>query len=104
MKRMSEDERREILLGLFSGRYYPLDTKEKLRLCPQPFLLVGLREMPEEEIMQIGMVLGDMNKCGPRTVNGMPTFLEVRLIHKDDWKRIVEVYNREVKRLERIKV
>jgi len=100
---MTGEERRDVVLGLLKGRYYLLDTEEKIRHCALPLMLGGYK-IPKQELEEIGMVLGDMTSVGPRSVNGLPIFTSIMLVHKDDWKLIVETYNREIKRLKRLKV
>jgi len=97
LRRLTKKERNEIVIGLIQGRYYPLDTKEKLKICAVPLVLGGLRQLSQEEVDKIGMVLGDMQHIMPRTINELPMFSSVRLILKEDWKMIVEEYNRKIK-------
>jgi len=67
-------------------------------------MLGALKDVPKEDLAQIGMIVGDITKAGPWMINGMPIFSEVSLIHKEDWKLIAEAYNREIKRFQKIKV
>ena len=88
-----------------SGRYMFLDTEERLRFCAG-LCLTAVKDWPKEEISQIGAVLGDMTKTvGSHTLAGVgPMFGEVLLVHREDWNLITTAYNREIKRLQKVKV
>jgi len=97
LRRLTKEERTEIVVGLIQGKYYPLDTEEKIKLGALPLILGGQRQLDREEIKKIGMVLGDMRHILPGAVNGIPMFICVRLILREDWKLIVDEYNRKIK-------
>ena len=52
-------------------------------------LAMGLRPFKPESV---GNVVEDIAKAGPMAVNGHPVFLSCRVIHVEDWERIVELY------------
>jgi len=106
LHRRSEDERREILRELLRGRYQLLDTLEKIRYCAVPLMLGGFKEFGKEGMSQIGMVLGDRTKIlGSHSMAGVgPGYSEVVVVLKEDWKLIVVAYNKEMRRLGKIKV
>lgn len=64
------------------------------------------RDMSKEDIQQIGAILGDNTKTvGSHVLAGAgPMYATVLIVHKDDWKLIATAYNKEMKRLNKIKV
>jgi hypothetical protein len=58
----------------------------------------------QEFISNIGVIYEWMEKAGPRSVNGYPTFFSCRLLHKEDWERAKVAIVREQERRETIEV
>ena len=52
----------------------------------------------------VGVLVGDMSKTFPRSINGFPIFHAFRIIHRDDWKRIEAAIIREQERSANIEV
>jgi len=52
----------------------------------------------------VGAITGNMKDTFPRGVNGYPMFHAVRVIHKDDWERVVKAVEREWERSKDIEV
>ena len=100
IRRLKPEERTEIVMGIINGTYFPLDTKEKMEICG---LMIGVskffKDWSEEDLKQVGMILGDMRYILPRYVNGLPVFTKFMIIHRDDWKMIVEEYNKKMEML-----
>ena len=40
------------------------------------------------------MIYEYIENAGPRAINGNPTFLSLRMISKDDTKKVLETYNK----------
>jgi len=52
----------------------------------------------------VGVLVGNMSKTFPRSINGFPIFHAFRIIHRDDWKRIEAAIIREQERSANIEV
>jgi len=57
----------------------------------------------EEDIANIGTIWEHITECGP-SINGMPIFFSMRVMHKDDWARASAAIERERTRRGRIEV
>jgi hypothetical protein len=52
----------------------------------------------------IGVLMGDLRKTAPRSINGYPIFFEFSIVHREDWRRIHEAWARESQRRSQIEV
>ena len=53
---------------------------------------------------EIGCFWEYMNKALPRGINGLPMFMSVRIMHKDDWARALKAILKEQERLKTLDV
>lgn len=65
---------------------------------------VGVGRKSDEDWASVGIFYEYLDKAGPRSVNGWPSFLSMRLMHVDDWERCRKAIVREQERQERIEV
>jgi hypothetical protein len=56
------------------------------------FMLLALGGLAGFDPASIGNIVEDIDKAGPRSVNGFPCFLSMQVIHKEDWKVIYDKY------------
>lgn len=101
MRRLSEEERKEIVRGLLERKYCYIPPEDIP--ISAPFLKLYLNHLTDEDLKNVGMVLGVTDSIAPRLVNKKPMFFEVKLIHKEDAKLIAEEYNSKIKAIETIK-
>ncbi len=108
--RMTESELREFVLGvcdnqIFTDKHIPPSQWESMvRSIFMVLGLGGLAEWTPEELNEIGCIWEWMREAGPRSINGYPMFMSLRLLHKEDWARAKVALERESKRRENIKV
>ncbi len=69
-----------------------------LHLIFMPLALGALQGLYEHEVKNIGLIWEYMSQAGYRAINGYPTFLSCRLMHKDDWDTARKAIQREMKR------
>ena len=87
--RLTPEEITEVAEGLVKGRYFCAT------MCPPDmitsvFMIVALGGLANIEPDSIGNIIEDLDKAGPRSVNGYPCFFSCRVIHKADWAVIAE--------------
>ncbi len=60
----------------------------------------------EAYTQNLGVIYGDVNSDSTSgwSVNGLPTFFSCRLMHKEDWSRVVDAIKREMDRRETMEV
>jgi hypothetical protein len=97
--RLTDDEIKEFAKGILDGRLftsYHISQREMAdhRLFGMIFMPVGLGGLRHYNPEKIGAIVEWIDKAGPRSVNGYPIFFSCRVVHTDDWKRIVEIYER----------
>jgi hypothetical protein len=103
----SEEELREFVIDFLAGRIYTtahMPETANLGLVFMPLIFGALSEWSEEDWAEIGIIYEYLDKAGPRSVNGMPGFFSMQLMHVDDWARCLKAIGREQKRQGEIEV
>lgn len=62
------------------------------------------KKLYEATLDQIGCFWEYMDKAMPRSINGLPCFMSVRIMHKDDWDRALKAILREQERMKELEV
>ena len=52
----------------------------------------------------VGVLIGDMAKAAPRSVNGYPIFFAFTVLHREDWERVHKAVMREVERRDSVEI
>jgi hypothetical protein len=107
--RMSDEDLRQWVLDFLADRVFtslhiPTGHQDMLGTVFMPLALGGLQKVPEEEIQNIGLFWEYMHTAGPRAVNGLPMFMSMRFMHRDDAERAFKAIDRERKRQQEIEV
>ena len=105
--RMNDEEIRQFVLDFVAGKIFTdrhVNDVDMLGMVFPVLALGGFGDVTEEEAANIGLIWEDINKAGPRSVNGMPMFLSCHLMHKDDFERARVAIDKELKRRKEIEV
>ncbi len=91
LPRMTDAQLREFVLGVLDGRIYIDHQVRSPADVPMVFfpLLFGVLGGYNKDSLQsrIGCIYEYLDKALPRSVNGRPCFMSMRLLHMEDWKR-----------------
>lgn len=98
---MSDEDLKRFVLGYCDSQIFTLhdmrtDDPRLLRCIFMPLAFGNLSE--HYEVEQLGTIWEWMKNAGPRAMNGYPTFMSVRVMHRDDWERARKAIVREFKR------
>ncbi len=105
--RMSEDEMRAFVLAWCDGKVFsdqhvmqraPHQWEQNMTMVFMPIAFGVCANWTVETVSQLGIVYEYMNKAMPRAINGMPCFMSMHVMHKDDWARCREAIIREEQR------
>lgn len=87
--RMDEEEIIEAARRLVARRIVTA-TSVPPHMIASVFMPIALGGLVGIDLDDVGDVIGDLDKAGPRTVNGYPIFFSCQVVHRDDWAVIVE--------------
>lgn len=85
--RMTTIELRQFVLNYCSGLIFTSADVSDRSMLPLVFLplgMGGLSQLPESEIRNIGLFWEHLSAAGPRSINGLPMFVSVHMMHKAD--------------------
>lgn len=85
VKPLPDERLKEIALGLDAGQIFcnwHLEDQGDLSSVFMPLGLGAFDSFSEEDFNDVGMVYEHLEKQGPRSINGYPTFFSVRLVNK----------------------
>jgi hypothetical protein len=106
-KPLPEAELKEFIFGLCDGRIFTSAhlREHELEFLQIVFMPLGLgmfRDHTENEMKKIEQELGVMwewiDKAGPRSINGLPSFFSVRMLCKSDWAKAIKAHKAEMER------
>lgn len=58
----------------------------------------------KEWTQDVGVIFGKMEHTFPRSINGLPMFHQIQILHKEDWERVKVALIREQKRTDELDV
>lgn len=87
--RLDEEQIKEVAMGLVKGRYF-CGTMAPSDMLSMIFPIIALGGLSDIDPETVGNIIEELDKAGPRSVNGYPVFFSCRVIHKDDWEVIAE--------------
>lgn len=99
MEPKTDDEIKQMALDLRAGRIFTDRDlpKEDAHLLTSVFIILGL--LDNEAIAEIknnppAMIYEYMSEAGPRSVNGYPMFMSMKMLSKEDMPRLIAVFER----------
>lgn len=76
--------------SVFSNLHHMKDMKD-LEMVFMPIALGAFSEFTEEELKDVGLIYEYLDKAGPRSVNGMPSFFSFRFLSRTDTHKVCEI-------------
>jgi hypothetical protein len=106
VSRMSEDDLRKFVDDLVSDRIFTSSAVgadvQMLKSIFLPIALGAFSDYSKEELDQIGCIYEDLEKRQHWCVNGYPTFLSCKVMHREDWSIAVKAAKAEFERRKNI--
>lgn len=91
-KPKTDDEIKEIALGLLANRYFTspqVDTNPDLmRTIFMPLAFCKAEHLTQMVEQNINFIYEEYAKAGPASMNGYPTFFSMQLLNVDDCKKV----------------
>ena len=94
-KSLTDEEIKKLADDIYKGLIYTDSHIQNPSDVPRvfmPLLLLQKEHIEEFEANPPGMIYEYMDKAGPMSVNGMPMFLSVRFLNKEDAKKVSAKY------------
>ncbi len=90
---LTDDEVTDLARRIVTNEVYAAFTAEALESFSTYLMLLtgGLAEQgldPALELGNVGLIYEDINAAGPLSVNGRPSFLSAKFVHRDDRLRV----------------
>jgi hypothetical protein len=101
IKKLTGPELAQFVRRYCDGRIYlmaDVPDEAMIRTVFMPLAMGALASWSEAALQQIGMIYEEIEQAAPMTIDGLPTFLSMRLLHADDWTKAVELIDAELKR------
>lgn len=97
---MDDEKLREFVDAVVSKRvflscYLGEDNSNITGSVFMPIAFGCFAEWSEEEMKQIGEIYEYMDKAGPRSIDGFPSFFSMQMIHVEDWNRAITAIEKE---------
>jgi hypothetical protein len=89
----SDAEIKQIAIEIEAGKIWTSEHCPNLDAVRASFLTIGFCTPELANWMQqnkIAVIYEYVDRAGPLSVNGMPSFFGAKMISEDDWKRVLE--------------
>jgi hypothetical protein len=99
--RMTAQARAEFVQRYCDGAIFTaaqVPRENDLPMVFMPLALGALAGWPKKIVEQIGTIYESMHKALPRSVNGLPIFGSMTLMHRDDWRKVQPMIRKELAR------
>ena len=87
--RMTDEQIADVVRGLVAGSIFT-GAQCPPEMLTSVFMVLGLGGLGDVDPDTVGMIYEHMNKANEMAVNGFPTFLSCKFVHKDDWAIVAE--------------
>jgi hypothetical protein len=105
--RLDDDELRKFVVDCLGGRIFTSAQVRDFDHVPMVFMVValgGLSQFSAKSMNDIGIIYEYIEKAGPRSINGYPTFFSFRVLHVLDWEIALKMLVAEEKRQSQLDV
>lgn len=104
--RMTTDERRKFVIDYLAGRIFTSHgvPEGSLPMVFMPVAFGCFEGWERSDFEKLGVIFEYVEKAGPRSINGLPVFFSLQLMHIADWTRCADAINRELVRQQEIEV
>ena len=92
LNQKTDEEIKEIALGIHSGNIFcdrHLQKPDDISFVFIP-LILNDGALSEDDLKQIGMIYEYMDEASSRGINGYPCFYSMRILGKEDAKKVLE--------------
>lgn len=103
--RLPEAQIKELAKDMAMGKVFcdrHIHPEEHISMVGSVFMPIGLGVLSQVHGDQLGMFYEYMDKAGPRSVNGYPMFMSVKIMHRDDLEAFWAAYKTAAEKLAEI--
>jgi len=107
LPRLTEDDLRKFVGDVLAGQIFvssQIRNPSDVGMVFMPLLMGALANYDPESLKVIGVFYEYHEKSLPRSVNGYPCFMSVRMMHRLDWVRAWKALVAEEERKKRIEI
>lgn len=90
LKRMEKKDLKQLACDMNKGLVFTDRQVQPPRLISTVFMPLIFLEDEKKWVDQIGLVYEYLDKAGPRAINGMPTFMSMKVVPKEDVPTLLE--------------
>jgi len=92
---MTDDELKQLAKDLYAGKIFTSNQLRKNDIPGMVFMpLMFLSEEQNEKIKDVTLIYEYLDKAGPRSVNGYPSFHSMNYLRKEDHEKVIEYFNK----------
>lgn len=92
---LTDKELKELAIGIYAGTIFTdrhVSESSDLGHVFMPIVFGAFSEATEEEIDKVGLIYEHINEAGSRSFNGLPMFFSMKIIRKEDAKKVFDYY------------
>jgi len=91
LNRMKEEDLKQLALDMHKGLVFT-DTQiqQPADMLVAVFMPLAFISINKKWVDQVGLIYEYLDKAGPRSINGMPTFMSMRIVPRADLPVLIE--------------
>ena len=90
LNRMKEEDLKQLALDMHKGLIFTDTQIGQPNMLAMVFMPLAFMSVDKKWVDQVGLIYEYLDKAGPRSVNGMPTFMSMRIVPKTDLPLLIE--------------
>lgn len=101
LKEHTDDELRKLASDIYNGHVFTDRHVRHVSELRMVFMILIFmeRNQVESTLEDVGLIYEYMSEAGPRSINGLPCFMSMRMLSKDDTDRL-NVYHEQYKAMQ----
>lgn len=90
LNRMEKEDLKKLALDMHKGLIFADTQIQQPNMLVMVFMPLALMPINKKWVDQVGLIYEYLDKAGPRSVNGMPTFMSMRIVPRADLPMLIE--------------
>lgn len=96
-KKLTEEEIKKLANDIYVGNVFTdrhIKNPEDVSRVFMPLVFLDEKQAKELEKKAPGMIYEYMSEASPMMINGMPAFATLRMLSREDAKKVIDKYNK----------
>lgn len=90
LERMEKEDLKKLALDIHKGLVFTDTQLQQSNMLAMVFMPLAFIPINKKWVDQVGLIYEYLDKAGSRSINGMPTFMSMRIVPRADLPMLIE--------------